>query len=131
MIQSKIKAFYGEVRTGLKEAIIRLEVARATMTQYDVTYEVEHFAIIDDETGAKTLISNSKKTMSIEEYNQFSQAVETMIENRELLTLFEFEIARLKVGLLAYIQTDLIKDENGVSAGKTVWGLLPNDWELC
>jgi hypothetical protein len=131
MIQSKIKAFYGEVRTGLKKSIIRLEVAKAIMTQYDVTYEIEHFAVIDEETGAKTLISNSKKTMLIEEYSQFSQAVETMIENKESLTPFEFEISRLKVGLLAYIQTDLIKDENGVSTGKTVWELLPNDWELC
>jgi hypothetical protein len=130
MIQSKVKATYGDARTGFKEAKIRIEIATATTTQRDVRYDVEHFAIIDEETGAKTLIANSSKTMSIDEYNQYSQAVTTLIDNRETMTDFEYEMARLKVGLLAFIQSNLLKDDNGNSTGKTVWGLNPEDWEI-
>ena len=132
MIQSTIKAQYGELRTGIKEAFIQIEIAEAIMKQDKVVYNIEHFAIINEETGAKTLIANSSKELSIAEYNQFSGAVNALVQDFDTTAMsdFEKEQLRLKIGLLAYIQTDFLKDENGNSTGKVVWNLLPNQFEI-
>lgn len=132
MIKSTIKAQYGELRTGNKEAFIQIEIAEAIMKQNIIQYHIEHFAIIDEETGAKTLIDNSSKGLSIAEYNQFSGAVNALIQDFDTSEMNDFEIEqlRLKIGLLAYIQTDFLKDENGNNTDRIVWNLLPEQFEI-
>ena len=132
MIKSNVKIEYGEQRTGVKNAYVQIEISNAIMKQNSVKYEIEHFAIINEETGAKTLIAHSSKELSIAEYNQFSGAVNALIQDFDTTAMsdFEKEQLRLKIGLLAYIQTDFLKDENGNSTGKVVWNLLPNQFEI-
>ena len=132
MIKSTIKAQYGELRTGIKEAFIQIEIAEAIMKQNNVRYNIEHFAIINEETGAKTLIANSSKELSIAEFNQFSGAVNALIQDFDTSEMNDFEIEqlRLKIGLLIYIKTDFLKDENDNNTDKIVWNLLPNQFEI-
>src|SRR6187431_1463445 len=130
MIQTTIKAKYGDLRVGIKEAYIRLEIAKATTTPNDVNYEIEHFVIIDDETGAKKLEAKSAKTLSIQEYNQFSGAVDYTIQDYDTSAMnpFEIEQLRLKIGLQLYVQNDFMLDQSGNSTAFVVWGVLPNQW---
>lgn len=132
MIKSTIKAHYGELRTGIKEAFIQIEIAEAIMKQNNVRYNIEHFAIINEETGAKTIIANSSKELSIAEFNQFSGAVNALIQDFDTSEMNDFEIEqlRLKIGLLIYVKSDFLKDENGDSTGKVVWNLLPENYVI-
>lgn len=132
MIKSTIKAQYGEPRTGIKQAFIQIEIVEAIMKQNNVRYNIEHFAIINEETGAKTLIANSSKELSIAEFNQFSGAVTSLIQDYDTSEMNDFEIEqlRLKIGLLIYVKSDFLKDENGNSTGKVVWGLLPENYVI-
>lgn len=132
MIKSTIKAQYGELRTGIKEAFIQIEIAEAIMKQNKVVYNIEHFAIINEETGAKTLIANSSKELSVAEFNQFSGAVNSLIQDFDTSEMNDFEIEqlRLKIGLLIYVKSDFLKDESGDSTGKVVWNLLPENYVI-
>lgn len=132
MIQSTVKAEYGDTRTGKKQAFVILEISEAITKKNSVLYNIEHFAIINEETGAKTLIATSSKELSIAEYNQFSGAVNALIQDYDTSQMNDFEIEqlRLKIGLLIYVQSDFILDDNGVSTGKVVWELLPENYEI-
>lgn len=132
MIKTTIKVPYGDLRTGIKEAYIIIEVAKAIKLQNSVFYEIEHFAIVDDETLAKTLIATSQKSLSVEEYNGLSLAVDSLIQSYDTTEMnpFEIEILRLKIGLFLYLQTDFIKDENGDNTDKVVWNILPSQYEI-
>lgn len=132
MIQTTIKAKYGDLRVGVKEAFIQLQIAKATTTPYGVNYEIEHFVIIDDETGAKQLEATSNKTLSIQEYNQFSGAVDYTIQDYDtsVMNPFEIEQLRLKIGLLLYVQNDFMLNQNGDPTSFVVWSVLPNQWQL-
>ena len=132
MRKSTVKAEYGDTRTGKKRAFVIIEIAEAITKQNSVLYNIEHFAIINEQTGAKTLIGTSSKELSIAEYNQFSGAVNVLIQDHDTSQKSDFEIEqlRLKIGLLIYVQSDFILDDNGVSTGKVVWELLPENYEI-
>jgi hypothetical protein len=81
MIQSTTVAKYGNAMAGLQENIIRLEMNYTASDAVNFKAEIEHFAVIDLETGAKTGIdtngvgsnfNTSNINMTIEEYHAFA-----------------------------------------------------------
>ena len=127
MIQTKIKVDYSKPNEGKKLAFILLE-ATYTMTPNNVVYNVQHYAILDEVSGAKTMITATEKTLTIAEYNQFSGAVDVFIQNFDitLLNAFQIEQLRVKLGLFIYVtQFDFMVD--GVHVA---YELLPTDFEL-
>lgn len=132
MIQSTKKVNYGDLRVGTKLGFIRLEIAKATTLRDSLFYEIEHFAIVDDETGAKMKIADSYKTVSVEQYNQLSAGVDYYIQEYDTtaLTPFQIEQLRLKIGFLMFIKSDFLKDEAGNDTEFVVWGILPSEFEM-
>ncbi|WP_295093807.1 hypothetical protein [uncultured Flavobacterium sp.] len=128
MIKSNVKAQYGEVRTGLKEAKIQLEITGVEMSNDAATFSVNHYALNDDDS--KIFLHTSKKTINSAEYNGLFEIVNNYVADNEiqiqLLTPHEIELLRLKIGLLLFVRSDLLPDSN-----KTTWELLPENWMLC
>ena len=127
MIKTNKKCDYSKPNEAKKEALISLQ-ASYTMTPNGVNYNIEHFAIIDEETGAKTSINSTNRNLTKEQYNQFSGAVDVAIQNFDIteMTAFEIEQLRVKLGLFIYVtQFDLMPDGIHVA-----YDLLPNQWEL-
>ena len=87
-----------------------------------VVYQIEDFIV--DENGAKRLINSRQKRVENAEVNQLAQAVE-LYGNFDGLSKVEAEWAKAKIGLLLFVQNDLVDSVN------TIYGQLPNDWELC
>jgi hypothetical protein len=90
MIQSTTVAKYGNAMAGLQENIIRLEMNYTASDAINFKAEIEHFAIVDIETGAKTGIetngagsnfNTSNINMTIEEYHSFSEDIVGVGEN--------------------------------------------------
>lgn len=130
-----------------KKAIIEL-VASFEMNPQEVIYKVEHFAIINypdvevfqyDENedpissemiphpSSKVYITRTERSISIEDYNQFSVAVDNVISTMDItgLSPFEIEQLRVKIGLYIYV-TQLDVD----STDLTAYDLTPSQWEL-
>lgn len=127
MIQTKIKVDYSKPNEAKKLAFIVLE-AQYTMTPNNVTYNVQHYAIVDEVSGAKLAVTSTEKTLTIAQYNQFSGAVDVFIQNFDTteMSAFEIEQLRVKLGLLIYVtQFDFMAD--GVHVA---YELLPTDFEL-
>jgi hypothetical protein len=127
MIQTKIKVDYSKPNEGKKLAFIVLE-ATYTMTPNNVLYNVQHYAIVDDVSGAKVAVTSTEKTLTISQYNQFSGAVDVFIQEFDTteMTAFEIEQVRVKLGLFIYVtQFDFMED--GVHVA---YELLPTDFEL-
>lgn len=127
MIKSNVKAQYGEVRTGLKETFIQLEITGVEILTESATFSVNHYALSDG--GSKMFLHTSKKTITSAEYNGLFSLVDNYIADNEIqtsaLSPHEIEYLRLKIGLLLFVQSDFLLESN-----KTTWELLPENWEL-
>ena len=99
-----------------------IEIASWQTYKDAVVYEIEDFIV--DENGAKRLINSRQKRVENAEVNQLEQAVELYGDFNELSKV-DAEWAKAKIGLLLFVQNDLVDSVN------TIYGQLPNDWELC
>ena len=99
-----------------------IEIASWQTYKDAVVYEIEDFIV--DENGAKRLINSRQKRVENAEVNQLEQAVE-LYGNFDGLSKVDAEWAKAKIGLLLFVQNDLVDTEH------TIYGQLPNDWELC
>ena len=101
---------------------LQIEIASWQTYKDAIVYQIEDFIV--DENGAKRLISSRQKRVENAEVNQLEQAVE-LYGNFDGLSKVDAEWAKAKIGLLLFVQNDLVDSVN------TIYGQLPNDWELC
>ena len=99
-----------------------IEIASWQTYKDAIVYQIEDFIV--DENGAKRLINSRQKRVENAEVNQLAQAVE-LDGNFDGLSKVDAEWAKAKIGLLLFVQNDLVDSVN------TIYGQLPNDWELC
>ena len=99
-----------------------IEIASWQTYKDAIVYQIEDFIV--DENGAKRLINSREKRVENAEVNQLEQAVE-LYGNFDGLSKVDAEWAKAKIGLLLFVQNDLVDSVN------TIYGQLPNDWELC
>ena len=99
-----------------------IEIASWQTYKDAIVYQIEDFIV--DENGAKRLINSRQKRVENAEVNQLEQAVE-LYGNFDGLSKVDAEWAKAKIGLLLFVQNDLVDSLN------TIYGQLPNDWELC
>ena len=99
-----------------------IEIASWQTYKDAIIYKIEDFIV--DENGAKRLINSREKRVENAEVNQLAQAVE-LYGNFDGLSKVDAEWAKAKIGLLLFVQNDLV---DGVH---TIYGQLPNNWELC
>ena len=99
-----------------------IEIASWQTYKDAVVYQIEDYIV--DENGAKRLINSRQKRVENAEVNQLAQAVE-LYGNFDGLSKVDAEWAKAKIGLLLFVQNDLVDSVN------TIYGQLPNDWELC
>ena len=99
-----------------------IEIASWKTYKDAVVYKIEDFIV--DENGAKLLINSRQKRVENAEVNQLAQLVE-MDNDFSAMTKTEAEWAKAKIGLFFFVQNDLVDTEH------TIYGALPNDWELC
>ena len=99
-----------------------IEIASWQTYKDAIVYQIEDFIV--DENGAKRLINSRQKRVENAEVNQLEQAVE-LYGNFDGLSKVEAEWAKAKIGLLLFVKNDLVDTEH------TIYGQLPNDWELC
>ena len=113
--------------TYIKRAIpitgtLQIEIASWQTYKDAIVYQIEDFIV--DENGAKHLINLRQKRVENAEVNQLAQAIE-LYGNFDGLSKVDAEWAKAKIGLLLFVQNDLVDSVN------TIYGQLPNDWELC
>ena len=101
---------------------LQIEIASWQTYKDALVYQIEDFIV--DENGAKRLINSRQKRVENAEVNQLAQAVE-LYGNFDGLSKVDAEWAKAKIGLLLFVQNDLVDSVN------TIYGQLPNDWELC
>ena len=101
---------------------LQIEIASWQTYNDAIVYQIEDFIV--DENGAKRLINSRQKRVENAEVNQLAQAVE-LDGNFDGLSKVDAEWAKAKIGLLLFVQNDLVDAEH------TIYGQLPNDWELC
>ena len=101
---------------------LRIEIASWQTYKDAIVYQIEDYIV--DENGAKRLINSRQKRVENAEVNQLAQAVE-LYGNFDGLSKVDAEWAKAKIGLLLFVQNDLVDSVN------TIYGQLPNDWELC
>ena len=99
-----------------------IEIASWQTYKDAIVYQIEDFIV--DENGAKRLINSRQKRVENAEVNQLEQAVE-LYGNFNELSKVDAEWAKAKIGLFLFVQNDLVDSVN------TIYGQLPNDWELC
>ena len=98
---------------------LQIEIASQQTYKDAIVYQIEDFIV--DENGAKRLINSRQKRVENAEVNQLEQAVE-LYGNFDGLSKVDAEWAKAKIGLLLFVQNDLV---DGVH---TIYGQLPNDW---
>lgn len=101
---------------------LQIEIASWQVMKDATIYQIEDFII--DENGAKRLINSRQKRVENAEVNQLAQLVE-MDNDFTGMSKTEMEWAKAKIGLFLFVQNDLVDTEH------TIYGALPNDWELC
>ena len=101
---------------------LQIEIASWQTYKDAIVYQIEDFIV--DENGAKRLINSRQKRVENAEVNQLAQAIE-LYGNFDGLSKVDAEWAKAKIGLLLFVQNDLVDTEH------TIYGQLPNDWELC
>ena len=101
---------------------LQIEIASWQTYKDAIAYKIEDFIV--DENGAKRLINSREKRVENAEVNQLAQAVE-LYGNFDGLSKVDADWAKAKIGLLLFVQNDLVDSVN------TIYGQLPNDWELC
>lgn len=126
MIKSNVKALYGDARTGLKEAYIQIEISGLGIDSDKAVFHINHYTVSNE--GAKSLYHSNSTAVDSAKYNQLYGAVDNYLSVNNMdfsqLTDHEKEYMRLKIGLLIYVQNDLLE------SGNTVWELQPENWEL-
>lgn len=121
MIQ--LKTPYTHIERAIQiTGLLLIEIASWQTYKDAVVYQIEDFIV--DENGAKRLINSRQKRVENTEVNQLAQAVE-LYGNFDELSKVDAEWAKAKIGLLFFVQNDLVDSVN------TIYGQLPNDWELC
>jgi hypothetical protein len=101
---------------------LQIEIASWNVIQDATIYEIEDFIV--DENGAKRLINSRQKRVKNSEINQLAQIVE-LDGDFDGMSKTESDWEKAKKGLLLFVQNDLVDSE------RTIYGQLPNDWELC
>ena len=101
---------------------LQIEIASWQTYKDAIVYQIEDFIV--DENGAKRLINSRQKRVENAEVNQLEQAVE-LYGNFDGLSKVDAEWTKAKIGLLLFVKNDLVDTEH------TIYGQLPNDWELC
>ena len=101
---------------------LQIEIASWQTYKDAIVYQIEDFIV--DENGAKRLINSRQKRVENAEVNQLEQAVE-LYGNFDGLSKVDAEWAKAKIGLLLFVQNDLVDSVNAI------YGQLPNNWELC
>lgn len=99
-----------------------------------ITDFVEHTKMVYDEVNDSEIPAISREVLKTKTFN-FSNAqlngMMGMISDLPTGYTREDEDMRHRLVLLAYVQNDWNKDENGDPiVGKTIYDLTPNDWEL-
>ena len=121
MIQ--LKTLYTHIERAIPiTGTLLIEIASWQTYKDAIVYQIEDFIV--DENGAKRLINSRQKRVENAEVNQLEQAVE-LYGNFDGLSKVDAEWAKAKIGLLLFVQNDLVDSVN------TIYGQLPNDWELC
>ena len=121
MIQ--LKTLYTHIERAIPiTGTLLIEIASWQTYKDAIVYQIEDFIV--DENGAKRLINSRQKRVENIEVNQLAQAVE-LDGNFDGLSKVDAEWAKAKIGLLLFVQNDLVDTEH------TIYGQLPNDWELC
>lgn len=119
----KLKTPYTHIERAIPiTGTLLIEIASWQTYKDAIVYQIEDFIV--DENGAKRLINSRQKRVENAEVNQLAQAVE-LYGNFDGLSKVDAEWAKAKIGLLLFIQNDLVDTEH------TIYGQLPNDWELC
>lgn len=136
MIKSTKMGSYGDSRTGNRSAFIETVITSFQSTPNGRIYQLENYLV---ENGIKRIngqpfpvaISNEKLS-ELDKYLTESEIEFTKEVEGVTVSLYgnELEWAKLPHGLLVYVQTDFLLDENGDSTGKTVFWLDPQDWVL-
>ena len=101
---------------------LQIEIASWQTYKDRIVYQIEDFIV--DENGAKRLINSRQAPVENAGVNQLAQAIE-LYGNFDGLSKVDAEWAKAKIGLLLFVQNDLVDSVN------TIYGQLPNDWELC
>ncbi len=119
----KLKTPYTHIERAIPiTGTLLIEIASWQTYKDAIVYQIEDFIV--DENGAKRLINSRQKRVENAEVNQLAQAVE-LYGNFDGLSKVDAEWAKAKIGLFLFIQNDLVDSVN------TIYGQLPNDWELC
>ena len=119
----KLKTPYTHIERAIPiTGTLLIEIASWQTYKDAIVYQIEDFIV--DENGAKRLINSRQKRVENAEVNQLEQAVE-LYGNFDGLSKVDAEWAKAKIGLLLFVQNDLVDSVN------TIYGQLPNDWELC
>jgi len=136
MIKSIKKGSYGDSRTGSRTAFIETVITSFQSRPEGRVYQLENYLVED---GVKRIngqpfsvsISNEKLS-ELDKFLKESELEFTKEVERVIVPLYgnELEWKKLPYGLLAYVKSDFLLDENGESTGKTVFWLDPEDWEL-
>ena len=118
----KLKTPYTHIERAIPiTGTLQIEIASWQTYKDAVVYQIEDFIV--DENGAKRLINSRQKRVENAEVNQLAQAVE-LYGNFDGLSKVDAEWAKAKIGLLLFVQNDLVDSVN------TIYCQLPNDWEL-
>ena len=119
----KLKTPYTHIERAIPiTGTLLIEIASWQTYKDAIVYQIEDFIV--DENGAKRLINSRQKRVENAEVNQLEQAVE-LYGNFDGLSKVDAEWAKAKIGLFLFVQNDLVDSVN------TIYGQLPNDWELC
>ena len=119
----KLKTPYTHIERAIPiTGTLLIEIASWQTYKDAVVYQIEDFIV--GENGAKHLINSRQKRVENAEVNQLAQAVE-LYGNFDGLSKVDAEWAKAKIGLLLFVQNDLVDSVN------TIYGQRPNDWELC
>lgn len=125
MIKSTIKKNYSQPSELPKEAFIQLD-AHYIATNVAVILDIKHNAIIDEQSGSKQEIFSIKKELPQSVYNALSEQANAMITQEEKESLSPFQLVQLKIKNILYLYVTTVD----LNEWHTVWGLLPNQWEL-
>lgn len=101
---------------------LRVEIASWEVKRDCNIYQIEDFIV--DENGAKRLINSRQKRVENAEVNQLAQVI-GLDNSFDGMSDSDADWAKAKIGLLLFVQNDLVDGTH------TIYGQLPNDWELC
>jgi hypothetical protein len=119
----KLKSAYTHIdRAVVLTGTLQIEITSWITTPDAKIYTVEDFIV--DENNAKRQINSRTKRVENQELDQLDSLI--MMDNSfEGLAESEKEWAKAKIGLLFFVKNDMLED-----GMHTIYGKLPQDWEL-